>query len=154
MDIVREDRIGQPGYVWVASTLGGNPISTAAARAALSVFRNAATYPHLHGLGEYLRDGMRRVLHDRQVAAQVIGDGPLAQIVFSREPVQDYRSTYRSDRKKGRALMLALFARGIFLNPMGTNLYLSPAHDEAAYDSFCERIDHEARERRRLHHGH
>ena len=30
MDQVREDRLGGPDYVWVASTLGGNPISTAA----------------------------------------------------------------------------------------------------------------------------
>ncbi len=28
--------------------------------------------------------------------------------------------------------MLGLFARGVFLNPMGTKLYLSLAHDEAA----------------------
>jgi glutamate-1-semialdehyde 2,1-aminomutase len=141
MEIVREDRLGDPDYVWVASTLGGNPISTAAAGAALGVFRQPGAYEHLHGLGHYLREGLRKALRDRQVAAQVIGDGPLAQVVFSREPVRDYRSTQKGDKAKGRALMLGLFARAVFLNPMGTKLYLSLAHDEAVCDDFLDRFD-------------
>ncbi|NIM28124.1 MAG: aminotransferase class III-fold pyridoxal phosphate-dependent enzyme [Gammaproteobacteria bacterium] len=140
MDRVREDRLGEPSYVWVASTLGGNPISTAAARAALDVFRQPGCYRHLHDLGKYLRDGMRGVLEEHQEQAQIIGDGPLAQVVFSAEPVNDYRSTARADRAKGRALMLALFRRKIFLNPMGTKLYLSLAHTDGVCDMFLERF--------------
>jgi glutamate-1-semialdehyde 2,1-aminomutase len=67
MDIVREDRMGDPLYVWVASTLGGNPISAAAARAALSVLAEDGTYDHLRALGRYLRDGMRKVLEHGRV---------------------------------------------------------------------------------------
>ena len=37
--------------------------------------------------------------------------------------------------------MLALFERGVFLNPMGTKLYLSVAHDEAVCDTFRDRLD-------------
>ncbi len=141
MDIVREDRMGDPHYVWVASTLGGNPISTAAARAALSVLSQDGTYDRLHALGRYVRDGMREVLERRQATAQVIGDGPLAQVVFSDRPVRDYRSTQRADKARGRAVMLGLFERGVFLNPMGTKLYLSIAHDEAVCDKFLDRFD-------------
>jgi glutamate-1-semialdehyde 2,1-aminomutase len=141
MEFVAEDRIGGADYVWMASTLGGNPISTAAANAALSVFRQPGTYERLHALGRYLREGLRRTLRDRQATGQVIGDGPLAQVVFSDEPVSDYRSTARGDKAKGRALMLALFRRGVFLNPMGTKLYLSLAHDEAACEAFLERFE-------------
>ena len=140
MDQVREDRLGEPGYVWVASTLGGNPISTAAARAALGVFREPDCYRRLRDLGRYLRNGMRQVLEEHQEQAQVIGDGPLAQVVFSAEPVNDYRSTRRGDGTKGRALMLALFRRKIFLNPMGTKLYLSVAHSQAVCDHFLDRF--------------
>ncbi len=71
----------------------------------------------------------------------MIGDGPLAQVVFSAEPVRDYRSTKKGDSAKGRALMLGLFARGVFLNPMGTKLYLSIAHDESACDELLARFD-------------
>ena len=141
MDVVREDRLGEPGYVWVASTLGGNPVSTAAASAALAVFRQPGTYERLHALGKYLREGLRKPLRERQAIAQVIGDGPLAQVVFSAEPVRDYRSTQKGDGARGRALMLGLFARGVFLNPMGTKLYLSVAHDEDVCDELLARFD-------------
>ena len=141
MEMVAEGRIGGDDYVWMASTLGGNPVSTAAANAALAILRKPGTYERLHGLGEYLRAGMRGVLAGRQITAQVIGDGPLAQTVFSDQPVFDYRSTKRGDSGKGRRLMEGLFRRGVFLNPMGTKLYVSVAHDEAVCDAFLERYD-------------
>lgn len=140
MEWVSEHRIGGD-YVWMASTLGGNPISTAAANAALGVLRTEGAYPRLHDIGRYLRQGLRDVLAGRDVAAQVIGDGPLAQVVFSAEPVFDYRSTRKADARLGRALMLGLFERGIFLNPMGTKLYLSLAHDAAVCDEMLDRFD-------------
>jgi len=138
MDLVREDRMGQPDYMWVASTLGGNPISMAAACAALEVFAGEGVYEHLHSLGRYVREGMQRVLTDAQVTSQVIGDGPLAQVVFSDQPVHDYRSTKAGDGARGRELALELFRRGVFLNPMGTKLYISLAHDESICDEFLE----------------
>lgn len=141
LDWVREDRLGQDDYVWTASTLGGNPVSTAAALAALAIYRRPETYPQLRALGDYLRQGMRRVLEMRQQRAQVIGDGPLAQVVFSPEPVFDYRTTRKGDGAKGRRLMLNLFRRGVFLNPMGTKLYLSLMHTKADCDRLLDHLD-------------
>ncbi len=141
MEWVSEHRIGGDDYVWMASTLGGNPISTAAANAALSVFREPGAYTRLHELGQYLRAGLTKALRARDVPAQVIGDGPLGQVVFSPEPVYDYRTTRKADPAMGRALMLGLFDRGVFLNPMGTKLYLSLAHDEAVCDALVDRVD-------------
>ncbi len=112
MDLVREDRLGRETYVWTASSLGGNPVSAAAARAALAVFAETGTYDRLHRLGAYLRDGMRRVLAERGREAQVIGDGPLAQVIFTDQPVRDYRSARSGDARKGRAVMLGMVERG------------------------------------------
>jgi glutamate-1-semialdehyde 2,1-aminomutase len=133
--------MGQDDYVWVASSLGGNPISTVAARAALGVLGAEGVYEGLHRLGKYLRAGMRDVLASRQVTAQIIGDGPLGQIVFTDVPVRDYRTSRSGNPAQGRKLMLALFSLGVFLNPMGTKLYLSLAHDEAVCDRFLDRFD-------------
>jgi glutamate-1-semialdehyde 2,1-aminomutase len=141
MDLVNEHHIGSARYVWMASTLGGNPISASAANAALAVLRRPGTYDRLHALGAWFRDELRSVLLRHQITAQVIGDGPLAQIVFSDRKVNDYRSMARGDKTKARAMMLGLFERGVFLNPMGTKLYLSIAHDEAICAAFCERLD-------------
>lgn len=137
MELVREDRLGRETYVWTASTLGGNPVSAAAANAALRIFRHSKTYPRLRQLGAYLRDGIARVLAERGIAGVVLGDGPLAQIAFTNAEVRDYRSSQHQDKKFARRLMLEMFARGVFLNPMGTKLYLSLAHDEQVCDEFC-----------------
>jgi len=149
MDWVKEDRIGSEEYVWMASTLGGNPVSMAAANAALKILRQAGTYEHLHKIGTYFRDSLNRVLRDRQIQGQIIGDGPLAQIVFSPNPVNDYRSTAKGNKEMGRHMMMGLFEKGVFLNPMGTKLYLSIAHDENACDEFCQRLDNVLAELRR-----
>jgi glutamate-1-semialdehyde 2,1-aminomutase len=136
MELVTESRMNEDRYVWAASTLGGNPVCTAAALAALGVFRQEGTYTYLHELGHYFRNELRCALDDRGVTAQVIGDGPLAQVLFAPHDIVDYRTAYAADRARGRRLMLALFKRGIFLNPMGTKLYLSLAHTEAHCDEF------------------
>jgi len=129
MQLVREDRMGQSDYVWTASTLGGNPVSCAAARAALRVFSRPGVYEQLHARGAELRTGLARVLSDHSITGQVIGDGPLAQVIFSGTPVRDYRTTQSGNKRLARSVMLGMFRRGIFLNPMGTKLYLSLAHD-------------------------
>jgi glutamate-1-semialdehyde 2,1-aminomutase len=140
LDLAREDRLGSDAYVWTASTLGGNPVSCAAANAALAIYRSPGTYERLFELGEYFRDRLRKVLRDSGRQAQVIGDGPLAQIVLSPTPVTDYRSMLSADKASARAMMLGLVEQRIFLNPMGTKLYLSLAHDHAACDEFCLRL--------------
>jgi glutamate-1-semialdehyde 2,1-aminomutase len=141
MDLAREDRHGHGPYVWTASTLGGNPISATAALATLDVLSGEGVYERLHGLGAYLRDGMRSLLANLSVEARVLGDGPLAQIAFTSSQPRDYRSSQHRDKTLARNLMLKLFRRGVFLNPMGTKLYLSLAHDEAVCDDLLQRLE-------------
>src|SRR5262249_20467584 len=44
LDLVREDRLGEPGYVWFASSVGGNPVSSAAALPPLADLRRPRTH--------------------------------------------------------------------------------------------------------------
>jgi glutamate-1-semialdehyde 2,1-aminomutase len=141
MDLVNERHIGSDNYVWMASTLGGNPVSASAANAALSVLRRPHTYDRLHQLGNWFRGELRQLLLKHELVGQVIGDGPLAQIVFTERKVNDYRSTASGDKAMAKRMMFGLFQRGVFLNPMGTKLYLSIAHDEAICGEFCDRLD-------------
>lgn len=140
MDAVNEHRLPGPGYVWSASTTGGNPVSCAAAMAALDLLCAPGVHANLHRLGAELRQRMAAVLGQLGIEGQVLGDGPIVQVAFSREPVNDQRSWLASDRARGRRLMLELLRRGVFLNPMGTKLYLSLAHDTEAIDSFLARF--------------
>jgi glutamate-1-semialdehyde 2,1-aminomutase len=138
MDCVDEHRLDQPDYVWSASTTGGNPVSCAAALAMLDILGEPGVYPRLHDLGKRLRAQFEEVLSRAGEMVQILGDGPLAQIAFAAQPVTDHRGWLASDRARSRALMLALVENGVFLNPMGTKLYLSLAHDDDALSRFAE----------------
>lgn len=140
MDVVTESRLPGPEYVWSASTTGGNPVSCAAALATLEILTRPGTHDRLRQLGGRLRELLHQVLREHGVAGQVLGDGPLAQVAFSSSPVVDQQSWLRSDRARGRAVMLQLLRAGVFLNPMGTKLYLSLAHDEGDLAEFSRKF--------------
>jgi len=130
LDLCTEANLGKEGYVWFASTLAGNPISSSASLATLRELRKPGAYERLHALGRDLRDGYRRLFQEFEIPGQVLGDGPLCQVLFTENAVMDYRTAFRADREKGRQFVLGLFKNGIFLNPMGTKLYMSLAHSD------------------------
>ena len=140
MEVVSEHRLPGPRYAWSASTAGGNPVSCAAALATLDVLSEPGTHARLHVAGKLLRHRLGEVLAAAGEAGQVLGDGPLAQVAFSPQPVTDQRSWLASDRARGRVVMLELLRRGVFLNPMGTKLYLSLAHSESVIEDFASRF--------------
>jgi len=134
LDLCNEADLGKERFVWFASTVGGNPVTAAAALATLEELRKPGTYERLFDLGERLRSGFRSILSELDIVAQVLGDGPLCALSFTEEKVIDYRSTFRSDRAKERAFKLGLFRNGVFLNPLSTKLYLSTAHGDEELD--------------------
>ena len=138
MEAVNEQRLPGPNYAWSASTTGGNPVSCAAAMAASDVFSEPGVYDRLHSLGCQLRKALGQALDQAGETAQVLGDGPLAQAAFLDRPVHSHRDWLAADRQRGRAVMLELLRLGVFLNPMGTKLYLSLAHSENEIDELAE----------------
>lgn len=138
MEVLEERRLPGPRYVWSASTTGGNPVSCAAALATLDLLLQPGVHAELHALGRRFREGLQSVIRNAGESAQILGDGPLGQVAFSAKPVVDQASWLASDRARGARLMLELLARGIFLNPMGTKLYLSLDHSEAVLSGFME----------------
>jgi glutamate-1-semialdehyde 2,1-aminomutase len=121
----------------MASTCGGNPVSSAASLAALDVYRRSGAYAQLFRVGAYLREQLQRVLVDMHMTGTILGDGPLAQVAFTAAAACDYRSSRHADPAFARRVMLGLFQRRIFINPMSTKFYLSLAHDEASCDEFA-----------------
>ncbi len=138
MEVLEERRLPGPRYAWSASTTGGNPVSCAAALATLDLLLQPGVHGALHTLGRRFRTGMESVLRSAGESAQILGDGPLGQVAFSATPVTDQASWLASDRARGGRLMLELLSRGIFLNPMGTKLYLSLEHSEPELERFLE----------------
>ena len=141
MDEVREDRHETDRYVWAASTTGGGPVTSAAAHAVLDVLGAPGAYEHLFAMGARLRDGIAATFAKRGIAAQVYGQGPLAQFQLTDIAVVDMQSETTGDRKRRREIDLELVRLGIFINPMLTKIYVSLAHDAAAVDAYLEALD-------------
>ncbi|MBX3435340.1 MAG: aspartate aminotransferase family protein [Pirellulales bacterium] len=142
LDLVCEHRLetNPADYVWTASTLGGNPISASSGLAALELYRRSGAYERLNRLGDHLRAGIRSVLDSHDVPGRVLGEGPLASLALTDQPAVDYRTSRHQRPQLARTLMLELFARDVFINPMGTKFYLSLAHTAADCDEFCNRL--------------
>ena len=65
---------------------------------------------------------------------QVLGDGPVLQVIFSVHlPLRDHRDTLHADKKKAVAFGHELIRRGVYSTP-GGKLYLLLAHTEADVD--------------------
>jgi glutamate-1-semialdehyde 2,1-aminomutase len=74
---------------------------------------------HIDGLAERLRAGATALFQRLKIPAQMVGVGSLFNIHFTDEPIVDYRSVVRGDRKAGSLLALALMNRGVFIAPRG-----------------------------------
>jgi glutamate-1-semialdehyde 2,1-aminomutase len=123
--------------VFQSGTLSGNPVSSVAALATLHELRKPGSYARLRSLGEHARAGLRGVFQRRRVAAQVLGDGPLLNVVFTDTPVTDYRSSLSGDRKKSLRFHIALTRQGLLVNPYG-RMYFSTVHTDDDLETLFE----------------
>jgi glutamate-1-semialdehyde 2,1-aminomutase len=120
---------GTPEFVWQAGTLNGNPISASAGLATLGELRRPGAYDRLHRTGTMLRDGLRDAARRHGLAAQVSGEPPVFDIIFTDRDVVDYRATLTADRTRIRLFNEACLRRGVV--KAVNKIYVSLAHTEA-----------------------
>jgi glutamate-1-semialdehyde 2,1-aminomutase len=120
---------GTPEYVWQAGTLNGNPISAAAGLATLAELRKPGSYERLHATGTRLRDGLREAAQRHRLPAQVCGEPPVFDIIFTDREIVDYRATLTADRARIRLFNEACLRRGVV--KAVNKIYVSLAHTDA-----------------------
>lgn len=125
--------VGQVG------TLNGNPIAATAGLATLAVLRQPGTYERLHAIGKRLRDLLEATLREHDVAGQVLGDGPLYQVLFTDKPVHTYRDGLGADADKLRTFHNELLTHGVLKSP--SKGYVSLAHSDADIDTTARAFD-------------
>jgi glutamate-1-semialdehyde 2,1-aminomutase len=129
---------GRGRYCFLSGTLTGNPIACAAGLATLDVLRQSGTYERLHELGSHLAKGLRQAASQAGVAMQVLGDGPVLQVVFTEhQPLRNHRDLQRADARRAVAFGHELIRRGVYCAP-GGKLYLSLAHSMTDLDRTVE----------------
>ena len=117
------------GYAYVSGTLNGNPLSASAGLAALRELRHPGTYARLDAIGETIRGGLREIVGRRGLSAQVVGEGPLFNLILTDRPVVDQQSLETADRARTARLGRELLARGLYIN-LAAKGYMSLAHSD------------------------
>ncbi|MGH7100179.1 MAG: aspartate aminotransferase family protein [Stellaceae bacterium] len=120
-------RVGEDAFLPQIGTLSGNPVAAAAGLATLAILKRPGTYERLFATGRELMESLKRLLERHGIAAQVTGEPPLFDLVFTAEPVRDYRGVLRGDAERMRRFNALLRQRGILKGE--SKYYVSLAHD-------------------------
>ena len=122
-------RDGKGEFIAQSGTLNGNPIAAVAGLATLAELRKPGAYETLHGTGRRLMAGLAELAQKSGLPAQVVGEPVVFDILFTSEPVTDYRSLQKADGGLARAFTTELIKRGVVKNTQ--KMYMSLAHTDA-----------------------
>ncbi|MFZ2008210.1 MAG: aminotransferase class III-fold pyridoxal phosphate-dependent enzyme, partial [Stellaceae bacterium] len=108
-------KVGDDGFLMQIGTLSGNPVAAAAGLATLEILRRPGAYEQIHATGRELMSTLAQLLREAGIAAQVIGEPPLFEVVFTPDtsPIRDYQGTARGDMDMARRFNALLRERGI-----------------------------------------
>lgn len=147
-DIMEHFAPSDPGapYVMQEGTLNGNPIASVAGLATLKVLRREGTYERLFATGNRLKEALTRLLYEAEIPAQVVGEAPMFDVIFTDHEITNYRSTLDRDQPKVMRLNELLRERGIF--KAHGKYYVSTTHGDveveqtiSAWKSALEALD-------------
>jgi len=130
------DRAGEDGFLMQVGTLSGNPVAAAAGLATLEILRRPGAYERLFTTGRELMGSLAGQLKHNGVTAQVTGEPPLFDVVFTSDPVRDYRGTLRGDGEMLRRFNALLRERGVLKGE--SKYYVSLAHTPEDIRHTCE----------------
>ena len=134
-DIMRHfDRLAMTDedFIFQVGTLSGNPVAAVAGLATLEVLKQPGTYDKVFATGRELMGTLSELLNKAGLKAQVIGEPPLFDIIFTDQPIKDYRDTLKADTAMMKRFNQALRARGIMKGE--SKYYVSVAHTRADID--------------------
>ena len=130
---------GTPEYVWQAGTLNGNPVAAVAGLATLAELRRPGAYERLFRTGSRLKAGLAAAARRHGLAAQVSGEAPVFDILFTDREIVDYRATLTADRDRIRRFNADCVRHGVV--KAVNKIYVSLAHTDADVDETLEVFD-------------
>ena len=119
-------------FLFQVGTLSGNPVASVAGLATLEILRRPGAYEQVFATGRTLMAALSDLLKRSGLKAQVIGEPPLFDIIFTDQPVKDYRDTLKGDAAMLKRFNQLLRARGIMKGE--SKYYVSLAHTQADVD--------------------
>jgi glutamate-1-semialdehyde 2,1-aminomutase len=134
-------QLAPAGSVYQASTFAGNPVSVAAATAALGTLVEGknAIYPQIARMCDNIVGGIKDMLSAAKLECAVNSIGSMFQVFFTPEKVKDEASAKKSDAANFRRLFDELIKRDIFIPPSQfETCFVSYAHNEDDADKTIE----------------
>ncbi len=119
-------------FLFQVGTLSGNPVASVAGLATLDILKRPGAYDQVFGTGRTLMAALQDLLKQFGFKAQVIGEPPLFDILFTDQPVKDYRDSLKGDAAILKRFNQLLRARGIMKGE--SKYYVSLAHTQADID--------------------
>jgi glutamate-1-semialdehyde 2,1-aminomutase len=124
--------VADEDFLFQIGTLSGNPIAAVAGMATLKVLKQPGAYEKVFATGRTLMTALQDLLTKAGLPAQVIGEPPLFDVVFTRDPVRDYRDSLKSDRDMATRFNALLRQKGIMKGE--SKYYVSLAHTKEDID--------------------
>lgn len=119
-------------YLFQIGTLSGNPVAAIAGLTSLEVLKRPGTYEQVFKTGRTLMDALGEILAKAGIRATVLGEPPLFDVVFTDEPIKDYRDALKGDRALLGRFNQLLRERGVMKGE--SKYYVSLAHTQADID--------------------
>lgn len=117
MDHFDKSKVGADGWLMQLGTLSGNPVASAAGLKTMEILRRDGTYETLRAHGKRLMDMQSDALNAAGIAHQIVGDETLFDVLFTDQPVKNYRDTQQADTTLNAKYNAVLRDYGIFKSP-------------------------------------
>jgi len=124
--------VADEDFLFQIGTLSGNPVAAVAGIATLKVLKQPGAYEKVFATGRTLMTALRDLLTNAGLPAQVIGEPPLFDVVFTREPIRDYRDSLKGDKAMATRFNALLRQKGIMKGE--SKYYVSLAHTQEDID--------------------
>ncbi len=117
MDHFDKSAVGADKFLMQLGTLSGNPVASVAGLKTMEILRRPGSYEKLHANGEALMKLIRNALDSHSHDYQIAGHPALFDVVFTADPVTDYRSWLKGDADKNARFNATLREHGILKSP-------------------------------------
>lgn len=129
------DCVMPAGPVYQAGTLSGNPLATAAGIATLELLRDNPPYSYLEEIGSRLEAGLRAAAESHRIDHTITRVGSMMTLFFSGQPVRDWPSADRCDRRRFGEYFWGLVDQGVYMPcSQFEALFISAAHSPEDID--------------------
>jgi glutamate-1-semialdehyde 2,1-aminomutase len=127
--------IAPAGPIYQAGTLSGNPLSMTAGLITLRRLRDRSIYERLERATARLCNGLSVAAQDAGIETVINRVGSMWTGFFNREPVTDWTSANKSDRKLFGRFFHSMLDQGIYLAPSQFEAgFVSAAHSDKIID--------------------